>query len=295
MFKRLLSWWQSSAATTPSADHPGASANGSLPIPEALWQTVVARLPFVAALEADALARLRQLSGEFLGSKEFSAASGMEIDDEICLTIAIQGCLPILELGLHWYDDWVGIIVYPAEFVIPREVADEFGVVHKYDDVASGEAWLGGPLIVSWEDVNQAGDGYNVVIHEFAHKLDMRGDGDANGLPPLPASAREGWQAAFDPAYERFCAAVDAADALHSPARQEAAYAALPFDPYAADSPGEFFAVLSETFFEQPWVFAEAEPALYRQFCAFYRQDPLTRLPQREARHGEASPAAGNP
>jgi Mlc titration factor MtfA (ptsG expression regulator) len=272
MLQRLLSWWHRTAPASPNTPlAPG--------ITDALWQRVVSKLPFVAALRPDELIRLRQLAGDFLARKEFSTAPGMEIDDDICLTIAIQGCLPILELGLHWYDDWVEIIVYPAEFVVPREETDEFGVVHKYDDVASGEAWLGGPLIVSWEDVSQAGDGYNVVIHEFAHKLDMRGDGDANGLPPLPAKARAAWQAAFDPAYERFCVAVDAADAIRSPHRQEAAYAALPFDPYAAESPGEFFAVLSEVFFEQPWLLADVEPELYRQFCVFYRQEPLTRFP----------------
>lgn len=277
MLKRLISWWQK----PPPTDSP--------PIPDALWQKVVEKLPFVAALGEEALARLRQLTGEFLAEKEFSAAGGMTLDDEICVTIAVQGCLPVLELGLDWYGDWVEIIVYPAEFVVPREEADEFGVVHAYHDVAAGEAWLGGPLIVSWEDVSQAGDGYNVVIHEFAHKLDMRHDGDANGLPPLPAAAQAAWRETFAAAYARFCTAVDAADALRSPHRQELAYAALPFDPYAADSPGEFFAVLSEVFFEQPWLLAETEPALYRQFCGFYRQEPLARYPH------ALTPPAENP
>ena len=192
----------------------------------------------------------------------------------MCVSIAAQGCLPILNLGLHCYRDWVGIVVYPDEFVIPRTVEDEFGVVHEYDDVASGEAWEGGPLIISWHDVQMAGEGYNVVIHEFAHKLDMR-NGEADGIPPLPAELpRRDWESTLMAAYEDFCAKVDTLDAAPEPLADEIADA-LPLDPYAAENPGEFFAVASETFFETPDRLATHQPALYTLLKKYFRQDPL--------------------
>ena len=158
--------------------------------------------------------------------------------------------------------------MYPDEFVIPRSVEDDFGVVHEYDDVASGEAWDGGPVLISWRDAQMAGEGYNVVIHEFAHKLDML-NGEANGIPPLPAGlTRHDWEETLLAAYDDFCARVDAAEARDEETE---------FDPYAAESPGEFFAVMSETFFETPEALHTAYQELYTLFCRFYRQDPRSR------------------
>ncbi len=141
-------------------------------------------------------------------------------------------------------------------------------------------------MILSYEDVALAADaearvaGYNVVIHEFAHKLDMR-NGDPNGFPPLHAGmgAKE-WKAAFKAAYEDFCGKVDAAERL-TERRMQAALDRLPIDPYAAESAGEFFAVASEAFFETPELLAPAYPAVYEQLRLFYRQDPRARLKQR--------------
>lgn len=237
-------------------------------IPEALWQDVTAALPFLEALDADELARLRRLAADFLASKQFSAAGGLELSDEICLSIAVQGCLPILNLGLDHYRGWHGVIVYPDEFVIPRQIEDEFGVVHEYDEVAAGEAWSGGPLLVSWRDAQMAGGGYNVAIHEFAHKLDML-NGEVDGIPPLPPGIRrERWAAVLDAAYDDFCRAVERAERRG----EETA-----IDPYAAEHPAEFFAVVSESFFETPERVAEQFPDFYRLLVAFYRQDPAAR------------------
>jgi len=199
------------------------------------------------------------------------------------VAIAAQACILVLELGEEWYEGWSDIIVYPAQFAPEREYVDEAGVVHVTQDAMAGEAWLGGPVILSYEDVAMAADiearvaGYNVVIHEFAHKLDMR-SGDPNGFPPLHggmSAAR--WKDAFKTAYEDFCAKVDAADAL-SQRRAQAALDALPMDPYAAESAGEFFAVASEAFFETPELLAPAYPAVYEQLGLFYKQDPRARL-----------------
>ena len=237
-------------------------------LPEALWRETLESLPFLAGLDAGEASRLKGLAERFLSEKEFTAAGGLELTDAMYASIAVQGCLPILNLGLGYYRDWIGIVVYPDEFVIPRTVEDEFGVVHEYDDVASGEAWEGGPLLISWRDAQMAGDGYNVVIHEFAHKLDMR-NGEADGVPPLPAGIpRREWEDTLWAAFEDFCAQVGSAGATED---------TLAIDPYASENPGEFFAVLSETFFEIPDVLHRDYPALYGLFRRFYRQDPLKR------------------
>ena len=239
-------------------------------LPEELWDTTIAGLPFLSSLNDEEQQALRRLSEAFLAEKEFTTAGGLELTDAMAISITAQGCLLILKLGLDYYRGWVGIVVYPDEFVIPRSIEDEFGVVHEYDDVASGEAWAGGPLLISWRDAQMAGSGYNVVIHEFAHKLDML-NGEADGIPPLPAEiSRNDWETTLLAAFDDFCARVDEAEALG----QETL-----LDPYAAENPGEFFAVMSEAFFETPQILREEYPALYLQLVAFYQQDPEKRQP----------------
>lgn len=234
------------------------------PIPPQLWRNAVASLPFIDALNDDDKRRLKTLCEAFLFEKEFSTAGDLALSDPICVSIAAQGCLPILNLGLSAYRDWVGIIVYPDEFVVPRRIEDESGVVHEYEDVLSGEAWAGGPLIVSWRDAQMAGEGYNVVIHEFAHKLDML-NGEADGMPALHSGMTEAeWTAKFSDAYDDFCRRVDDGEETL-------------IDPYASSDPAEFFAVLSESFFEIPDAVADDYPAVYGLLCRYYRQDPLSR------------------
>ena len=240
------------------------------PLPEALWQETVASLPFLDRLTGEEKSRLRHLTETFLAEKEFTAAGGLDLTDAMCVSIAAQGCLPILNLGLGYYRDWVGIVVYPDEFVIPRTVEDEFGVVHEYDDVASGEAWEGGPLLISWRDAQMAGEGYNVVIHEFAHKLDML-NGEADGIPPLPADIpRQEWEDALLAAYDDFCAKVDTAEQAAG-CCELAEESTLAIDPYASESPCEFFAVLSEVFFETPETLCQEHPVLYDLLKRFYK------------------------
>jgi Mlc titration factor MtfA (ptsG expression regulator) len=234
-------------------------------VSDAQWATAEARLPFLGHLDADGRRRLRELAREFLAEKEWNAAQHLELTPAIQLSIALQACLPILNLGLDQYDGWVGIVVYPGDFVIQRSVMDEDGVVHEYDDPVLGEAWEGGPVLISWFDDPEDADGVNVVIHEFAHKLDM-GNGAVDGFPRLSADmSRRAWATAFEPAYANFCHRVDSGeDPL--------------LDPYGAEHPAEFFAVMSEAFFETPDVLSEEYPAVYEQLRRFYRQDPLHRL-----------------
>lgn len=233
----------------------------------AVWRRTLARLPFLAGLNADEEARLRDTVILFLHGKSIHGAAGLELDPDMRLLIAVQACVLILNLDIDYYDGWVEVIVYPDEFVPKIEYTDEAGVVHTDFAPRAGEAWLQGPVILSWADVapRADGDGVNVVIHEFAHKLDML-NGDANGFPPLQAGmSRRAWAAAFEAAYADFCRRVDA--------DEETA-----IDPYAAESPAEFFAVVSEAFFEMPQAVQADYPAVYEQLRQFYKQDPARRL-----------------
>ncbi len=255
----------------------------SRPIGEALWREATASWLFMRGVSDAESTRLREISERFLAGKHFSGTHDLEISELMMVEIAAQASILVLELGIEWYDGWSEVIVYHAQFAPEREEVDEAGVVHLTQNAMSGEAWLGGPVILSYEDVAMTADealrvaGYNVVIHEFAHKLDMR-NGDSNGFPPLHAgmTARD-WKESFAGAYRDFSERVDRAEALPG-RRAQAALDALPMDPYAAESAGEFFAVASEAFFETPELLASAYPGVYAQLRYFYRQDPLARL-----------------
>ncbi|NWG30082.1 MAG: zinc-dependent peptidase [Rhodocyclaceae bacterium] len=231
-------------------------------ITEDQWREAEYALPFLDRLSGEQRQRLRELARAFIAEKQWSAAAGLTLTPAIQISIALQACLPILDLGLDWYHGWVGIVVYPGDFVIPRQIVDEDGVVHEYDDAVLGEAWEGGPVLLSWfDDPAEPGD-VSIVIHEFAHKLDMT-NGAVDGMPRLHAGmSAADWRAAFQPAYEDFCRRVDAGEETQ-------------IDPYAAEHPSEFFAVVSEVFFEAPELLMAQYPAVYAQLRLFYRQDPL--------------------
>lgn len=256
-------------------------------ISEDSWRSAVAALPFLKGLSVREDAALRQRAAWLLASKNFSGAQGLELTDEIMLFIAIQAGLPILELDPALYEGWTDIVVYPGGFLIPRSDMDESGVVHEYMQPASGEAWEGGPLILSWEDVHGAAiQRTNVVIHEFAHKLDLYA-GEADGMPALGAHRDlrpAHWRWVLQDAYERFSQALDAVEnaiAPHIDPESEEAdpwFDSLPLDPYAATDEAEFFAVSSEAFFVDPEPLARALPQWYGLLSQYYRQDPLKRL-----------------
>ena len=235
----------------------------------ALWRRALKHLPFLDGLSAAEERRLREFAVVFLAEKQLTPVRGLVLSDDDRIEIALQACLPILELGLDWYDGWVGIVVHPSDFRVQRAETGADGVVHEWDDELAGESWPGGPVVLSWEALDDSGSvaagGANVVIHEFAHKLDMMA-GDADGVPPLPSrEARERWIAVLDAEFERFCHAVDAGEEIF-------------LDPYAAESEAEFFAVASEAFFESPNALRRGYPKLYDLFMGFYRQDPSKRL-----------------
>src|SRR5690606_21397006 len=178
------------------------------------WRDAMARHAFLDGLGADDDEALRQRAAWLLASKTFSGAQGLQVTDEIMLSIAIQAALPILKLDPVLYEGWTEIIVYPGGFLIPRNDIDESGVVHEYMEEAAGEAWEGGPLILSWADAGGVSSDMNVVIHEFAHKIDLYA-GDADGMPSLAAHAElrpSHWRQVLEASFDRFNAALDAVE-----------------------------------------------------------------------------------
>ena len=237
-------------------------------LPDPLWNEAIRQLPFLAIYDTDALTRLREKVVLFLDAKGIVGARGHLVTPLQRVIIAMQACVLVLELDLALYDGFENVIVYPGEFVPDWEWEDETGVVHRNIGALAGEAMPGGPVVLSWPDVEASADwaasGMNLVIHEFAHKIDMQA-GDANGCPPLPATmSAAAWQQALTAAYEDLCARVDDGEDTA-------------IDPYASESPAEFFAVASEVFFAEPLLLRREYPDVYAQFTAFYRQDPARR------------------
>ncbi len=238
-----------------------------VPAPAAADWDRALNLPLFAGLADDDRKQLHTLAGQLLADKTFTPVADAQPSGADIAGIAVRAALPILKLGVSWYRGWNEVVLYPAQFIHDGEEMDEHGIVHAMHHVRSGEAWAGGPLILSLDDLQWSGqgEGYDVVIHEFAHKLDMA-SGGVNGLPPLHGDMRvEDWAAAFNPAFTDFRHRVDAGEETE-------------IDPYAAESPAEFFAVLSEYFFDLPEALIDAYPAVYEQLRRFYRQNPMERF-----------------
>jgi len=233
-------------------------------VTDAQWAQAFSRLPLLDRLTEKERNKLRHLAILFLHKKYLSGAHELVVTEEMSLVIALQACLPILYLGIDWYDGWLEIIVYPGGFAPKRTVTDEYGVVHHVSNALSGEAWQRGPVILSWDDTANAGalDGDNLVIHEFVHKLDML-TGAANGFPPIHKDMDvDQWTNTFSAAFEDF------------QAKAERGFD-IDINTYGASSPAEFIAVLSEEFFERPYIVHRYYPQVYGLLQRFYRQDPM--------------------
>lgn len=230
------------------------------------WKSILARnVPYIALLPA--LDR-QELSGHIqvlLAEKKFAGCAGIEITDEIRLTIAAQAALLLLHRNTDYFPTMRTILVYPDLFMVEHSHVQEDGTVLEEAVEQAGESWYGGPVILSWEDVLAGAadphDGYNVVLHEFAHQLDDE-SGAADGAPALGSLARyQAWAKAFGREYEQLQDAV-LAERLSL------------LDEYGAESPAEFFAVATECFFERPRALRRKHPELYMQLSGYYRQDP---------------------
>ncbi len=263
------------------------------PIPDDLWKRTLVRYPFLRQDDpADALA-LRRLASLFLDRKEFHTTQGLRLTDAMAVSVAAQAVLPILKLpqGLAAFDSFVGIVLHPDAVRARRQHVDDAGVVHEHAEVLAGEAMERGPVMLSWRDVRSRansgptgrGPAYNVVIHEFAHVLDMT-NGQSDGVPLLPNHLPLAvWQATLSASFELFCQRVREDDHIAAEAEQEyapmAAGRAPPdpawtIDPYGSQGLDEFFACASESFFTQARGLRAEDAALYRLLSSYYGQDP---------------------
>ncbi|WPO99461.1 zinc-dependent peptidase [Pseudomonas sp. HR96] len=247
------------------------------PVDAQTWHGVRQHLAILDGLDEPEEQRLRERSVLFLQAKHLTCLPGVELSEQDRLLLAAQAQLPLLHLAeLNWYQGFHEIILYADDFLSPQRHRDASGVEHQWDGEHSGEAWQHGPVILAWSGVLASGgwDGYNLVVHELAHKLDML-NGDANGHPPLHSDMRvQDWASAMQGAYDDLNRQLD----RHPDADTT-------IDPYAAENPAEFFAVTSEYFFSAPDLLSATYPEVYRQLAAFYRQDPLSRLQRLQANH----------
>ncbi len=241
-------------------------------IPHDLWEEATEQVTVFGGLSAVEKAHLRELATLFLYEKHFSGAQGVEVTPDMRVLVASQACLLILTLGMEYFDGWREVVIYPGAFRVSRDQMDEQGIVHHEDRALSGESWSRGPVILSWDDIQQERlgnhPGRNVILHEFSHKLDML-NGKANGMPPLHSGMdRHQWTLAFSEAYRQL---QNSLEHHHRPC----------INPYAATNPAEFFAVVCEYFFSAPEILEQNCPDVYRQLRLYYRQDPLFRLKDR--------------
>lgn len=235
------------------------------PVPDRLWRRALAACPLARRLDCERQNQLRQLATLFLTRKQFHALAGAVLDDYWRLLIAMQACLPALQQGPSSLRGWREVLIYPGEFRVRRSHHEECtGMVNEGAEVQIGEASVHGPLVLSLADVQldleQPWDGYNVVVHELAHKLDML-DGPADGVPPLRDIPRRRWIERFQAAYDRLASA---------PAGSHLS----PINPHAASSTGEYFAVVSEMHYSQPTLLREVEPAIAELLEAYYGPSP---------------------
>ncbi|MFC3286072.1 M90 family metallopeptidase [Litchfieldella rifensis] len=259
------------------------------PFPDEAWREARARIPLLAALDDDEAARLGRRAWHFAHAKRLTLhpdlAETTDFDLPARLALAAQACLLTLNWRDHEHQDAFAniheILVLPDSFQRQVEELDEFGVMHEYVDERAGETSYQGPVVVSFTDLMASGGwtGFNVLIHELAHKLDMGNASDIDGFPPLPRDIdpRE-WHRIFTAVWD---------DLQNRLERGED----TPIDDYAASHPGECYAVCCEHFFSAPDTLTDAYPELYALLSRYFRQDPLARMPKGAT---SASPAAGH-
>ena len=246
----LSRWWRKSSPA---------------PIDSDLWRRVLRRHRYLRRLNDDQRETLRHLAGRFLAEKTLSGAQGLQLTPLRAALLASMACLPVLRLGFDWLQGWRELIVYPGQCRVRRHEIDEHGVAHEWDDELAGEAWEQGPVVVSWADVladlRWPQPGFNVLIHEIAHKIDLS-DGAMDGVPSLPKARRQSWIDAMQAAFDDLNLRLDRG-------------AEVPIDEYAAESPEEFFAVCSEYHYTAPDILAAVYPEVASLLSEFYGRSPL--------------------
>ncbi len=236
------------------------------PFPNAWRDILKQRVPYVRRLPADLQLQLKRHMQVFIAEKQFVGCAGLQITDEVRVTIAAQACLLLLNRRADYFPELRHILVYPDSFVVNRVGTDPTGVLQEHRQVLAGESWSEGKVVLSWTDVLSGAevidDGRNVVIHEFAHQLDQE-DGRVNGAPLLGRRDLQRWSEVFSHEFRK----------LQQQAEQQQPTL---LDHYGATEPAEFFAVASEVFFEQAPRLAQEHPALYELLSRYYRINPLS-------------------
>ena len=240
------------------------------PFPAAWHEILERRVPYVRRLPANLRRQLERHMQVFIAEKRFLGCDGLEITQEMRVSIAAQACLLILNRRTDYFPNLSQILVYPGAFIVERLRAEPSGVLQEQRHALSGESWTHGQVVISWEDALEGAaivdDGRNVVIHEFAHQLDQQ-KGYANGAPWLGRRDRYArWSQVMLGEFAR----LQGEAAMQQPSL---------FSHYGATHPAEFFAVVSEVFFEQPRQMAAMHPALYEELRGFYRVDPSSFAP----------------
>jgi Mlc titration factor MtfA (ptsG expression regulator) len=235
------------------------------PMPAAFTAILSRNIPIYTRMPAPLQLQLHKLVQQFLHQKKFIGCEGLDIDDEMRVTIAGQACLLLLNRPSRVYPGLDTVLVYPSAFLVPRNHVDAAGVVTETRQDLLGESWGDGRVVLSWDHVRRGAhdwtDGQNVVLHEFAHQLDSE-SGSNNGAPYLGSQeSYRSWSAVLSRDFAGL-----RADAIY---QQQSV-----LDHYGATSPAEFFAVATETFFEKPYQMAERHPALFAEFGKYYRVDP---------------------
>jgi Mlc titration factor MtfA (ptsG expression regulator) len=231
-------------------------------------RAVVAKnVPHLTTLDDADRTELEGLIRVFLAEKSFEGCGGLELTDEIKLTIAAQACLLLLHRETDFYPGVEAILVYPGSYRAPMR-SRAAGVVIEGEQARLGESWTRGVVVLAWDHVksgaSQPADGQNVVLHEFAHQLDSE-SGAMDGAPELGARARyTSWAHVLGDEFEEL------SRKLHAGRGSD-------IDPYGATNPAEFFAVATEMFFEKSQAMKQRHPALYGELAAFYAQDPAAR------------------
>lgn len=250
------------------------------PFPAA-WRAILRQnVPLVARLPADLQLQLKRQVQVFLAEKRFVGCAGLTITDEMRVTIAAQACLLLLNRRTDYFARLREVLVYPGQYLVDHVQPDAGGVQHARREARAGESWTQGQVVLSWDDVLAGAaapdDGRNLVIHEFAHQLDQE-TGPANGAPWLGGRVRRArWARVLGAAYANLQTQVQAGTPESVASSATAPVPAPLIDPYGATNPAEFFAVVSEVFFERPAALAAEQPALYREFSRYYRIDPLS-------------------
>lgn len=233
----------------------------------AVWQQAF-DIPLLADLNSHEQQRLIHVAGQLLQQKRLLQLEELALDETMQARIALLFALPVMELGADWLDGFHEILLYPTPFVVDSPWMDENGIVHSGSQTQSGQSWDQGPIVLNWLDVQDSFDksGFNLVIHEAAHKLDIRNGGEATGIPPIPMREVARWEHDLHAAMENLQDEIDMVGE-----------AAASMDAYAATDAAECFAVLSEYFFSAPELLSQRFPLVYGHFSRFYKQDPLMR------------------